>query len=268
MIKALPAPPSPILHTGCGNSRLAADLVADGFTSIVNVDFSESCIAQMRAHFTQLPTSVSWDVGDVRRLAYADASFACVLDKGTLDAVVCDRDRRAVDLAAVVAEMHRVLQPGGRWVLLSHTNRQAEIMALGGWTVLELATIDDRFFMVFGKAPLERVASPSAPTESAATHGSRLFHELTALMDSDPLIDELGLILDNEATPFVLTHHKLAVAFACIPPLFAFAQSSFRRQRGIFMVTESLSIDTATDILSSTRVMLLINSDCYSALVC
>jgi len=41
-------PSSKVLNVGCGNSDLSADMYDDGFQNIVNVDFSEVVIEEMR----------------------------------------------------------------------------------------------------------------------------------------------------------------------------------------------------------------------------
>ncbi len=49
---------------------------------------------------------------------YADASFGGVLDKGTLDALLCG-DSDAADSAAMLAEVHRLLAPGGAYLCVT-----------------------------------------------------------------------------------------------------------------------------------------------------
>ncbi|KYK68801.1 spermine/spermidine synthase family,related protein [Toxoplasma gondii TgCatPRC2] len=83
---------SRILHVGCGNSELAAELVEDGYTSVVNVDFSPVVISNMRRRFRHLRSALEWECLDVRNGAlvkqFGSDSFDVVLDKGFLDAYI------------------------------------------------------------------------------------------------------------------------------------------------------------------------------------
>jgi hypothetical protein len=58
-------------------------------------------------------------VADVRAMPqYVDASFGGVLDKGTLDALLCG-DSDVADSAAMLAEVHRLLAPGGSYLMVT-----------------------------------------------------------------------------------------------------------------------------------------------------
>ncbi|KAF8065563.1 Xab2 [Scenedesmus sp. PABB004] len=117
----------PVLHVGCGNSGLSEGMVQDGYT-VVNVDISDVVIAQMR-RMHALPGQ-SWEVADCRSMPqYGDASFGAVLDKGTLDAVLCS-SHGAADTAAYLGEVHRLLAPGGVFLLISLGQPGARLAAL------------------------------------------------------------------------------------------------------------------------------------------
>lgn len=59
-------------------------------------------------------------VADARKLQYADNSFALVLEKGTLDAMLSDTDEGVADCVKIVSECARVAS--GCIVLISHLN--------------------------------------------------------------------------------------------------------------------------------------------------
>ena len=60
---------------------------------------------------------LQYDVGDCRSMPqYEDAAFAAVIDKGTLDAIMCGEHAEA-DAVAMVLECHRYAQPTGLLVL-------------------------------------------------------------------------------------------------------------------------------------------------------
>ena len=56
-------------------------------------------------------------VADARDLPYSDDSFDAVLEKGTLDAIYLsggnDKEKKELHLAMAVAELERVVKPGG-----------------------------------------------------------------------------------------------------------------------------------------------------------
>ena len=97
-------------------------MVADGHTGrIANVDISPVVMEHMREKHASLPPTVEWEVGDATRLtAHGDASFDAVIDKGTLDALMCGGESTK-NTAAMAREMLRVLRPGGVFMMVRST---------------------------------------------------------------------------------------------------------------------------------------------------
>ncbi|TVY88067.1 Endothelin-converting enzyme, partial [Lachnellula willkommii] len=87
-----------ILHLGCGNSTLTADLHTLGYTHQLSVDFSQVVIEAMKLKYAALGADTEWRVMDVRALEMGDGSVDVAVDKGTLDAFLYgslwDRRRR------------------------------------------------------------------------------------------------------------------------------------------------------------------------------
>ncbi|MCJ1421107.1 hypothetical protein MMC32_007469 [Xylographa parallela] len=112
-----------ILHLGCGDSTLPADLANLHYHNQLAVDFSDVVITQMRARHPHL----EWRVADVRHLSLDDASIDIAIDKasqGTLDAMLYGSqwDPPAAvraNVRAYVDEVARVLKPGGRWLYVT-----------------------------------------------------------------------------------------------------------------------------------------------------
>ncbi|CAH0481164.1 unnamed protein product [Peronospora belbahrii] len=102
-----------VLVVGCGNSTLSADLVADGFSTLLSVDFSERVIDEMRR---KEPT-LQWQVMDMTNMEMLeDESFDLVMDKGALDALMAeDTAEIKEDASKMLREVRRVLAPGGRY---------------------------------------------------------------------------------------------------------------------------------------------------------
>jgi len=95
---------------------------------VVNVDISPVVIEQMR--LTNSQPRQSWEVADCRAMPqFANESFTSVIDKGTLDAVLCSSHGQA-DTQSYVNEVHRVLAPGGVFLLISLAQPQARLNAL------------------------------------------------------------------------------------------------------------------------------------------
>ena len=67
------------------------------------------------------PAGCSYEVGDVRRLAWPSGSMDAVVDKATLDTLL---NGGALDAGAMLSEAARVLRPGG--VLLCTTTGAPE----------------------------------------------------------------------------------------------------------------------------------------------
>ena len=55
---------------------------------------------------------------DIHHMTYPDASFDVVIDKGTLDAVICG-DEATCFPEKVVSEVYRVLKTGGIYMLIT-----------------------------------------------------------------------------------------------------------------------------------------------------
>jgi SAM-dependent methyltransferase len=100
------APKSDLLDAGAGAGHLANRLAADGH-EVVGIDQSERFVAYANAHAAG---GARFQVGDITRLEFPAASFDAVVAGEVLEHV--DDDARAI------AELHRVLRPGG-WCLVS-----------------------------------------------------------------------------------------------------------------------------------------------------
>ncbi|KAE8449647.1 hypothetical protein EG329_007977 [Mollisiaceae sp. DMI_Dod_QoI] len=129
--KHLPHPPndSHILHLGCGNSTLTADLHALGYTNQTSVDFSQVVIDAMKAKYSSLDSR--WCVMDVRQLELNNKSVDVAIDKATLDAMIHGSlwdppDDVRSNVGKYVDEVARVLRPGGQWLYITY--RQPHFM--------------------------------------------------------------------------------------------------------------------------------------------
>jgi demethylmenaquinone methyltransferase/2-methoxy-6-polyprenyl-1,4-benzoquinol methylase len=101
------------LDVGTGTGDLALELRRQGATRIVGVDFSAGMLAAGSCKAAAAGADVSWALADALRLPFPDAAFDCVTSAFLL--------RNLADLRACLAEMARVLRPGGRLVCLDIT---------------------------------------------------------------------------------------------------------------------------------------------------
>lgn len=93
-----------VLDLGCAGGFMAEALAARGAV-VTAIDPAAEAITAARAHAAQAGYAIRYDVGVGEELPYADASF---------DAVVCvDVLEHVSDLPQVLAEVARVLRPGG-----------------------------------------------------------------------------------------------------------------------------------------------------------
>lgn len=97
---------------GCGNSALSHDLHELGYTDVTSIDFSPACIAAMRARYARCP-GLRWAVMDIRALAFPDATFDVVLEKGTLDVLMVEESDPWDVSPQAAAAMRRVLMEVG-----------------------------------------------------------------------------------------------------------------------------------------------------------
>jgi ubiquinone/menaquinone biosynthesis C-methylase UbiE len=63
--------------------------------------------------------NMKWDVMDCRDLKYNDESFDLIIDKSTIDALLCG-DKAYLNVAMMMNECQRVLKTGGYYVAISY----------------------------------------------------------------------------------------------------------------------------------------------------
>lgn len=115
---------APILNVGCGNSSVAVDMWNDGLKNLWNIDISDKVIDNMKKQVGNSGVGGQWLEMDATNMtSFADNSFQAVIDKGTLDALVC-ADEKSIPIN-LVKEMFRVCRPGGVVMIISHSSPEA-----------------------------------------------------------------------------------------------------------------------------------------------
>ncbi|KRX10497.1 hypothetical protein PPERSA_01509 [Pseudocohnilembus persalinus] len=133
-------PESAILNIGCGNSRLSEELFDEGYQNIYNIDISAVCIKAMQEKYKDKGPNFQYSQMDVRDMsAFKAGQFDCVIDKGTLDSVLCG-DSSTSNVQKMLNEIHRVLTPNGVYFVVSYGQPEHRLLYLDkleyDWTVV------------------------------------------------------------------------------------------------------------------------------------
>lgn len=112
-------PSHQILNIGAGNSRMSEEMFDEGFTNITNIDISQVVIKAMQEKYRDKQPSMKYQQMDVRSLEFSDGSFDSVVDKGTLDSVLCG-DGSTANTMKMLSEIYRVLGPNGVYIAISY----------------------------------------------------------------------------------------------------------------------------------------------------
>ena len=107
-----------ILILGCGNSKLSENLYKEGYKNIINIDFSKVCINQMQINYSNYE-SMKFLVMDACDMNFDSGNFDVVIDKGTLDSILCS-DESSHNANRCVAEVNRVLKQKGSFFCVSY----------------------------------------------------------------------------------------------------------------------------------------------------
>jgi demethylmenaquinone methyltransferase / 2-methoxy-6-polyprenyl-1,4-benzoquinol methylase len=107
-VRAVVRPGDRVLDAACGTGDLAV-IAAKSGASVTGLDFSPRMLERARRKAPQ----VEWVQGDLLALPFPDANF----DVATVGFGV----RNVADIARAIAELRRVLRPGGRLAILELT---------------------------------------------------------------------------------------------------------------------------------------------------
>lgn len=91
----------------------------EGYLKVWNMDISSICIEQMKDRNLKMRPHMKWEVMDVRDLKYDDGFFDLIVDKSTIDALLCG-DMAYLNVAIMLRECQRVLKEGGYYVAISY----------------------------------------------------------------------------------------------------------------------------------------------------
>merc|ERR1711865_875498 len=133
-------PDSRVLMVGCGNSRLSEEMYEDNISNITNIDISETCIVDMKKRCVAMENmrcacaavlvrnmcapglisvARSGHTQDVLTLPFNEGAFEAVIDKGTMDSILCG-EGSTKNVAVMCKHISRVLKPGGTYIVVSY----------------------------------------------------------------------------------------------------------------------------------------------------
>ena len=91
----------------------------DEYQNIVNIDISFTVIKQMQERYKEDYPNMPFKQMDVKALAFQENSFEAVIDKATLDSILCG-DGSGPNAAQMLSEIYRVLTPNGVYICISY----------------------------------------------------------------------------------------------------------------------------------------------------
>ena len=83
------------------------------------MDISNVCIQQMADRNKKTRPSMKFDVMDCRDLKYQNEQFDLIIDKSTIDALLCG-NFAFINVAIMMKECQRTLKTGGSYVAISY----------------------------------------------------------------------------------------------------------------------------------------------------
>jgi SAM-dependent methyltransferase len=184
-----------ILELGGGGGFFAQALAARGFQNLTLTDFTATTLAALRQ---RAPDALL--VGaDAARLPFRDTSFDALVSSDVIE--------HLPDMAAHLAEVARVLRPGGRYYVKTPNRRLAELF-------YRLRGLHDAYFWH------PSMVSPGELRRALARHGlaarflaqPRLTGAQLAKLPNSPLLRGLAGRLPLDRAPVALRPHLEVVA--------------------------------------------------------
>jgi len=104
---------------------MSEDMVASGYKEIVNIDISSVAVDLMSKRCKDIP-GLSFKTMNVLKMDFEDASFDSVIDKGTLDAILCG-DGSVQNAEKMFTEISRILKPGGVFLDITYGSPESRL---------------------------------------------------------------------------------------------------------------------------------------------
>ncbi|XP_033005340.1 EEF1A lysine methyltransferase 2 isoform X1 [Lacerta agilis] len=120
---------SSVLDIGTGNGVLLVELAKSGYTNLTGVDYSLPAVQLSKSIMEKegLP-HIKLQVEDILNPSDALSDFQVCIDKGTFDAISLNPDNAAQKRKQYVNSLHRVLKPGGFFIVTSCNWTKEELL--------------------------------------------------------------------------------------------------------------------------------------------
>jgi ubiquinone/menaquinone biosynthesis C-methylase UbiE len=113
-----------ILELGCGGGRVGLGLAKEGYDNLTMTDFSPVMVDMTQGVFAEagIAQSATIEIANACRLNYPDQSWDGVLF--AFNGLMCLRGR--ADRLEALAEIYRVLKPGGKFLFTANDREKGE----------------------------------------------------------------------------------------------------------------------------------------------
>jgi ubiquinone/menaquinone biosynthesis C-methylase UbiE len=102
----------------------------DGFTNITDVDFSENAVKIMQERYKERNIKINYEQMNVTEMTeFEKGQFQAVLDKGTLDSILCGEDAIPI-VYKYLREVDRVLSDKGIFICISYGDEEHIIVQI------------------------------------------------------------------------------------------------------------------------------------------
>ena len=115
-----------IVMIGCGKSMLQNDLMnIGGFMDVIGIDISDVVMKQRQNRNNKSEKkAMEGIVMNALSLSFRECSIKCIVDKGTLDAIICNDLEDDTDVNAMLLQIHKCLSINGIYILVSMHNER------------------------------------------------------------------------------------------------------------------------------------------------
>jgi ubiquinone/menaquinone biosynthesis C-methylase UbiE len=110
-----------ILEIGCGDCPLISDLSdRENLVEMIGIDFSQTVVDGLLAKYKNKPKAPHYLYMDARKLDFQNEKFQFIIDKGTIDAMLCDQVNGFENARMIIEEAIRVLKKSGSMMIISN----------------------------------------------------------------------------------------------------------------------------------------------------
>ncbi|KAL4441978.1 hypothetical protein ABPG74_003729 [Tetrahymena malaccensis] len=131
-------PESKILNIGAGNSRMSEEMFDEGYQNITNIDISQVVTKAMQEKYKDKGPNMKYLCMDVKNMDFPAGSYDIVVDKGTLDSVLCG-ENTATNAQKALTNISNVLTPTGVYICISYGQPDHRMLYLDkpkyGWSI-------------------------------------------------------------------------------------------------------------------------------------